>query len=64
MIRIRGDYTYSNGLLFELFEHLLVAFMLSGVLWNVAAGYQFISHSMVPRGILLNRRVVDFGIHA
>lgn len=42
-----------DGLLFELFEHVLIAFMLSGVFWNVAAGYQLIPSSAVPKGMVL-----------
>ena len=42
-----------GGLLFELFEHVLIAFVLSGVAWNVAAGHGIVPSGVVPVGIVL-----------
>ena len=43
----------SDGVLFELFEHALIAFMLSGMFWNIVAGHELIPASEVPKGMLL-----------
>ena len=41
------------GSTFELFENALLAFVFAGVAWNVAAGYDLVSETVVPIGIAL-----------
>lgn len=42
-----------SPVVFELFENALLAFIFAGLLWNIAAGYAFVSASAVPAGIVL-----------
>ena len=43
----------ASGVGFELFENVLIAFMLSGIGWNIAAGYDFVRPGVVSGGIVL-----------
>ena len=43
----------SEGALFDLFEHIAIAFMLSGILWGVAARHQLVSFRVVWIGMAL-----------
>lgn len=38
---------------FEVFENVLLSFMLSGIGWNIAAGYAFVAVGAVPPGVVL-----------
>ena len=43
----------ASGVGFELFENVLIAFMLSGIGWNIAAGYDLVRPGVVSGGIVL-----------
>lgn len=45
--------SFPEGILFELFEHVLIAFMLSGILWGIAARHQLVSMGVVWIGMVL-----------
>ena len=38
---------------FEVFENALLSFMLSGIAWNIAAGYDLVAAGAVPVGLVL-----------
>ena len=38
---------------FEVFENVLLSFMLSGIGWNIAAGYDLVAAGAVPIGLVL-----------
>lgn len=38
---------------FEVFENVLLSFMLSGLAWNIAAGYDLVAAGAVPVGLIL-----------
>jgi ABC-type uncharacterized transport system fused permease/ATPase subunit len=42
-----------TSFLFDLLEGILVAFMISGVLWNVLAGYSVVQEQFVVGNVVL-----------